>query len=75
MAVTSDGRFLYAESGGAGTVDVFAANGDGALNNLSVGRTSHWNRTNRSELGRIRLTMRGGRLGAACQASICRAVM
>ena len=24
MAATSDGRFLYAESGGAGTVDVFA---------------------------------------------------
>jgi 6-phosphogluconolactonase (cycloisomerase 2 family) len=36
MAVAPGGQFLYAESGGAGTVDVFAANSDGTLTKLSV---------------------------------------
>lgn len=36
MAVTPDGKFLYAESGGAGTVDVFATNSDGSLTELSI---------------------------------------
>ncbi len=31
MAVSSDGRFLYAQSGGNGTVKAFAVNGDGSL--------------------------------------------
>jgi len=34
LAGSSDGRFLYAESGGAGTVDEFAVNGDGTLTKL-----------------------------------------
>jgi DNA-binding beta-propeller fold protein YncE len=36
MAVTPDGRFLYAESGGAGTIDVFATNADGTLTKQSI---------------------------------------
>jgi 6-phosphogluconolactonase (cycloisomerase 2 family) len=36
MAATPDGKFLYAESGGAGTVDVFAVNHDGSLAKLAI---------------------------------------
>ena len=36
MAASADGRFLYAESGGAGTVDVFSVGGDGTLAKLAV---------------------------------------
>jgi DNA-binding beta-propeller fold protein YncE len=36
MAASSDGKFLYAESGGAGTVDVFATQPDGTLIKLAV---------------------------------------
>jgi 6-phosphogluconolactonase (cycloisomerase 2 family) len=36
MAASGDGKFLYAESGGAGTVDVFATNTDGTLTKLAV---------------------------------------
>lgn len=36
MAASPDGKFLYAESGGAGTIDVFAVGDDGALAKLSI---------------------------------------
>jgi 6-phosphogluconolactonase (cycloisomerase 2 family) len=36
MVASSDGRFLYAESGGAGTVDIFGAGSDGTLEKLAV---------------------------------------
>lgn len=36
MAPSSDGRFLYAESGGAGTVDEFQVNTDGTLTKLGI---------------------------------------
>jgi 6-phosphogluconolactonase (cycloisomerase 2 family) len=36
MAATPDGQFLYAESGGAGTVDVFAVKSDGTLTKLAI---------------------------------------
>jgi 6-phosphogluconolactonase (cycloisomerase 2 family) len=36
LAATPDGAFLYAESGGAGTVDTFAVNSDGTLTKLAV---------------------------------------
>jgi 6-phosphogluconolactonase (cycloisomerase 2 family) len=31
MAASSDGHFLYAQSGGSGSVKAFAVNGDGSL--------------------------------------------
>jgi len=36
MAASSDQRFLYAESGGAGTVDEFQLNSDGTLTKLGI---------------------------------------
>jgi 6-phosphogluconolactonase (cycloisomerase 2 family) len=36
MVASPDGRFLYAESGGAATVDTFAVNGDHTLTKLQV---------------------------------------
>ena len=36
MAASSAQRFLYAESGGAGTVDEFQVNSDGTLTKLGI---------------------------------------
>ena len=38
MAASSDGHFLYAQSGGSGTVQAFAVNGDGSLSLLGSWR-------------------------------------
>ena len=34
LVASSDGRFLYSENGGAGTIDEFRVNGDGSLTSI-----------------------------------------